>query len=223
MTIDGPADGATFTEGDQLSASPAPPPMSKTVSWPAAWPGPQMLTVRSAVEGRSLLAPCRSGFIPSPLLSPTPVALSARTPSPSRSPANQAPVVTIDSPADGATFTEGDSVGFAGTATDAEDGVLTAGLVLDLELTVRSAAVGRSLPAACRSGFTRSPPLSPILVVLSARPPSRSLSPPVSRPRSLSALRLMRVFWRRIRARTMARSAGLMWIAPARKAMSVSV
>ena len=36
--------------------------------------------------------------------------------------------MTIDGPVDGATFTEGDQRRFAGTATDAEDGDLTAGL-----------------------------------------------------------------------------------------------
>ena len=41
---------------------------------------------------------------------------------------NSAPTVTISAPANGATFNEGDSISFDGTATDAEDGDLTANL-----------------------------------------------------------------------------------------------
>ncbi len=41
---------------------------------------------------------------------------------------NSAPEVTITSPANGAVYTEGDSITFAGTATDQEDGDLTASL-----------------------------------------------------------------------------------------------
>lgn len=42
--------------------------------------------------------------------------------------ANSAPTVTITSPADGATFESGATIPFAGTASDAEDGDLTANL-----------------------------------------------------------------------------------------------
>ncbi len=42
--------------------------------------------------------------------------------------ANTAPSVTITAPATGASFTEGDSVSFAGTASDSEDGDITASL-----------------------------------------------------------------------------------------------
>lgn len=42
---------------------------------------------------------------------------------------NAAPVVTIDSPVDGSTFTTGTAIGFAATATDAEDGDLSALLI----------------------------------------------------------------------------------------------
>ncbi len=41
---------------------------------------------------------------------------------------NTAPQVTITAPADGSSFPEGTSIAFAGSATDAEDGNLTAGL-----------------------------------------------------------------------------------------------
>ncbi len=41
--------------------------------------------------------------------------------------ADQPPVVTIDSPAAGATFRAGDTVSFSGSASDAEDGTLSAG------------------------------------------------------------------------------------------------
>lgn len=41
---------------------------------------------------------------------------------------NTAPVVTISAPSDGATFTEGSVTSFAGTATDSEDGDLTANI-----------------------------------------------------------------------------------------------
>ena len=50
------------------------------------------------------------------------------------SPANTAPVVTIDAPADGATFDSGSSIEFAGSASDAEDGDLTADLVWTSDL-----------------------------------------------------------------------------------------
>jgi hypothetical protein len=40
-------------------------------------------------------------------------------------PANRPPVVTIDAPPEGASFGEGESVDFAGKATDVEDGALT--------------------------------------------------------------------------------------------------
>jgi len=43
-------------------------------------------------------------------------------------PGNTPPTVTITAPADGTTVTEGDSVSFSGTATDAEDGPLTSSL-----------------------------------------------------------------------------------------------
>jgi len=41
---------------------------------------------------------------------------------------NATPVVTITAPADASTFDEGDNVNFTGTATDAEDGTITANL-----------------------------------------------------------------------------------------------
>ena len=43
-------------------------------------------------------------------------------------PANDPPTVNITAPANGATFTVGDSVAFSGTATDTEDGTLTGSL-----------------------------------------------------------------------------------------------
>lgn len=47
---------------------------------------------------------------------------------------NTAPSVTIDSPADGASFTSGTSIGFSGTATDAQDGDLTGNLAWTSDL-----------------------------------------------------------------------------------------
>jgi hypothetical protein len=47
---------------------------------------------------------------------------------------NTTPVVDITSPADGSLFQEGDSIAFSGTATDAEDGDLTPGLVWTSDL-----------------------------------------------------------------------------------------
>jgi glucose/arabinose dehydrogenase len=44
----------------------------------------------------------------------------------SDAPANQAPIATIQSPAAGRTFRAGDTLNFAGSASDAEDGALTA-------------------------------------------------------------------------------------------------
>ena len=48
-------------------------------------------------------------------------------------PTNTAPAVVIGSPADGSSVTAGNSVTFAGSANDTQDGVLTAGLVWSLE------------------------------------------------------------------------------------------
>ncbi len=47
---------------------------------------------------------------------------------------NQAPVVTISAPADGSSFAEGASISFTGTASDPEDGDLTAGLAWTSDL-----------------------------------------------------------------------------------------
>jgi subtilisin family serine protease len=49
-------------------------------------------------------------------------------------PANTAPTATISSPANGSTVIEGDSVSFAGSASDAEDGDLSASLVWTSDL-----------------------------------------------------------------------------------------
>ena len=46
----------------------------------------------------------------------------------SNEPANEPPTATIDSPADGATFNQGETVTFTGSATDFEDGSLTVSL-----------------------------------------------------------------------------------------------
>jgi hypothetical protein len=56
--------------------------------------------------------------------------------------ANTPPAVTLTAPADGANATEGDPVTFAGTATDAEDGDLTANLawVSDLDGAIGTGA-----------------------------------------------------------------------------------
>lgn len=50
--------------------------------------------------------------------------------------ANTAPVVTITAPTNGATFATGASVTFTGSATDREDGTLTAGLVWTMGTTI---------------------------------------------------------------------------------------
>ncbi len=59
-------------------------------------------------------------------------------PSPNTSPlggfSNTAPVVTITAPADGSSSTTGDAVTFAGTATDAEDGAISASLTWNSNL-----------------------------------------------------------------------------------------
>ena len=47
---------------------------------------------------------------------------------------NKPPAVQITQPADGATFASGESIAFAGTATDDKDGDLTAGLAWDSDL-----------------------------------------------------------------------------------------
>ena len=44
-------------------------------------------------------------------------------------PGNEAPVVTISAPSDGANFDQGEVIGFAGSASDGEDGDLTASLI----------------------------------------------------------------------------------------------
>ena len=47
---------------------------------------------------------------------------------------NEAPAATISSPSDGASFASGESIAFSGTATDAEDGDVTASLVWTSDL-----------------------------------------------------------------------------------------
>lgn len=47
----------------------------------------------------------------------------------SQGPVNNTPTVTIDSPANGATFDSGESISFLGTASDDEDGGLTSSLI----------------------------------------------------------------------------------------------
>jgi endonuclease I len=66
---------------------------------------------------------------------PTPNATNFTPP-----PTNTAPVVTITAPSNGASFADGTSIAFSGTATDAEDGNLTASLTWtsDLDGTIGS-------------------------------------------------------------------------------------
>ncbi|MBX2821080.1 MAG: T9SS type A sorting domain-containing protein [Rhodothermaceae bacterium] len=49
-------------------------------------------------------------------------------------PANQPPVVTITSPADGSSFNDGDTINFTGTATDNEDGTISGSITWSSDL-----------------------------------------------------------------------------------------
>lgn len=57
---------------------------------------------------------------------------------------NRPPAVSIASPAEGATFTVGDSIGFEGTANDPEDGTLVAGSLVWTSSTAGEIGMGSS-------------------------------------------------------------------------------
>ena len=68
------------------------------------------------------VAACGGNDDPAPAPSPAPGPAPGPAPAP-----NAAPVATISSPAAGSTFRAGDTLTFAGSGTDAEDGALAAG------------------------------------------------------------------------------------------------
>ncbi|MCP4662096.1 MAG: S8 family serine peptidase [bacterium] len=128
VTITAPADGSTYTEGDSVTFTGTASDvedgdLTASLDWTSSLDG-------SIGSGGS--------FSTSTLSVGTHTITASVTDSSSLegsdsiqvtiNPANTAPTVTITAPADGSSYTEGDSVTFTGTAGDVEDGDLTASL-----------------------------------------------------------------------------------------------
>ncbi|MBA2244112.1 MAG: hypothetical protein H0W11_04090 [Gemmatimonadetes bacterium] len=131
-TITSPTSGATFTEGAEIDfAGSATDPEDGTLTggalvWTSNRDG-QIGTGTSfsrsdlSVGTHTITLTATDSEGATGTASVT-IAVEAEEPPP---PPNQPPEVEIDSPEDGATFTEGDEITFTGSATDPEDGALT--------------------------------------------------------------------------------------------------
>ena len=129
VSITAPADGSSFTQGDNVSFSGTASDLedgdlSSGLAWSssldgAIGSGASFSTTALSVGTHTITASVTdSGGLPgSDAISVT------IDPGP-----NTAPTVTITAPADGSSFTQGASVFFAGTASDPEDGDLSSGL-----------------------------------------------------------------------------------------------
>ena len=128
VTIDGPVDGASFTEADSVSfAGTATDAEDGVLTAGLVWTSDVDGVIGSGASFTTDILTAGVHVITAEVTDSGGAAGSATITITIN--VNQVPVVTIDGPVDGASFTEADSVSFAGTATDAEDGVLTAGLV----------------------------------------------------------------------------------------------
>jgi hypothetical protein len=137
VSISGPANGSTFPEGTSITFSgSASDAEDGSLTAGLAWTSNLSGAIGTGGSFQRVLAPGQhtvtasvvdSGGLPgSASITVTVVA-------------NALPIVTITSPANGSTFVQGTSIAFAGTATDAEDGILTAGLAWTSNL---SGAIG---------------------------------------------------------------------------------
>jgi extracellular elastinolytic metalloproteinase len=130
VTITAPADGSSFQEGTSVGFSgTATDAEDGTLTGSLSWTsnldgsigsGGSFSTATLSVGTHSITASVTdSGGLPGS---------DAITVTITAAPVNTPPTVTITAPADGSSFVEGTSVGFSGTATDAEDGTLTGSL-----------------------------------------------------------------------------------------------
>ncbi len=128
-SISTPSDGATFTVGDSVafsgSASDAEDgTLSANLTWAssldgAIGSGASFSTTGLSIGAHTITASVTDsgGLSSSDVITVTINAVS-----------NTAPSVTVTNPSNGASFTDGDSINFAGTATDTEDGTISANL-----------------------------------------------------------------------------------------------
>ncbi|MBE7472508.1 MAG: multicopper oxidase domain-containing protein [Anaerolineales bacterium] len=142
LTITSPAGGATFEQGATVSLAATATDaeqgdLSSSITWSSDVAGALgtggSLSLDTLVVGThqlSALVTDDGGLsgsatvsvtITAPAATPTPTP----TPTPTTTPANTAPVVTLSSPAEGASFEEGATVSLSGSATDAEEGDLS--------------------------------------------------------------------------------------------------
>ena len=130
VTISSPANGASFDQGATVN-------FSGTAS--DAEDGSLTGTIAWTLDGRPAWVTGASGSFSTAALSAGSHTLAARVTDSKGAPgtasisitvavANQPPTVTITSPTNGASFTQGSSVSFSGTASDAEDGNLNGSL-----------------------------------------------------------------------------------------------
>ncbi|MCP4980954.1 MAG: PQQ-binding-like beta-propeller repeat protein, partial [Gammaproteobacteria bacterium] len=128
-SITAPANGSSYTEGDSITFSGTASDaedgdLSASLSWSSSLDGvigtgaSLNLTTLSVGSHTVTATVTDSGG-----LSPTPVPSITVTVQ-----GNAAPTASITAPASGSSYTEGDSITFSGTASDAEDGDLSAGL-----------------------------------------------------------------------------------------------
>jgi len=130
VTITAPANGSTFTEGDSITFTGTATDaedgdLSAAITWSSSIDG--VFGTGASVSTSALSAGTHT-ITASVTDSGSLSGSDAISITINAAPVNQAPVVTITAPANGSSFTEGTAIGFTGTATDAEDGNLTAGL-----------------------------------------------------------------------------------------------
>ena len=127
ITISSPSDGDSFTEGDSITFSgsatdPEDGGISNLIRWISDDDG--LIGIGDSITNSSL-------SLGSHVITASVTDSFGNTDSDSHSitvtvaPADSSPTVSITSPADGDSFTEGDSITFSGSATDPEDGGLS--------------------------------------------------------------------------------------------------
>ena len=128
VTISAPADGSAFTQGDSITfSSSANDTEEGDLSANLAWvsdidgsigSGASFSTTTLSVGFHTITASVTDG---GGLSGSDQITLTVNAP-------NTSPTATISAPADGSSFTEGDTVSFSGSADDTEDGDITASL-----------------------------------------------------------------------------------------------
>ena len=129
VTITSPANGSTFNTGDSVSFSGTASDvedgdLSAGLSWTSSIDG----AIGSGASFSTSSLSAGTHNITASVTDSGSLSGSDNITVTVNTPANNAPSVTITAPADGTTVTEGDSVTFSGTASDVEDGDLSASL-----------------------------------------------------------------------------------------------